>query len=78
MEIEQWLDTLSSIYIILPMDEHAFRKWAQLMHKKSDDLSNDAMMAATALTNDMVLVTRNVRDFELMGVSVLTPFEWRQ
>ena len=35
----------------------------------------DGLIAATALVHEMVVVTRNVRDFEPTGVHVLNPFE---
>ena len=34
----------------------------------------DALIAATAKVDDLVLVTRNVRDMEGMGVKLLNPF----
>lgn len=34
----------------------------------------DALFAATALQHDLVLVTRNARDFQGLGVSLLNPF----
>ena len=37
--------------------------------------SVDALIAATALTHHMTLVTRNVNDMAGMGVSILNPFE---
>ena len=37
----------------------------------------DAQLAATALVNGMVLVTRNEKDFEHTGVQVLNPFAKR-
>ena len=33
------------------------------------------MIAATAATHDLTLVTRNVRDFEPFGVATLNPFK---
>ena len=37
--------------------------------------SVDALIAATALTHHMTLVTRNVADMAGMGVSLFNPFE---
>ncbi|MGC4107865.1 MAG: hypothetical protein QM753_16200 [Thermomicrobiales bacterium] len=34
----------------------------------------DLLIAATALEHDMIVVTRNVRDFEPTGVSLLDPW----
>lgn len=34
----------------------------------------DAMIAATALVHGMTVVTRNMRDFETMGVNLLDPW----
>jgi len=34
----------------------------------------DGMIAATALTHGLTVVTRNVRDFQKAGVNVLDPF----
>jgi toxin FitB len=73
-EIETWLDQVAASYHILPMDAPAFRAWARLMHGRSDAHLEDAMIAATALSKNLTLVTRNVRDFEPFGVSLLNPF----
>jgi toxin FitB len=74
-EIEAWIDRVAQSYQILPMDGQCFREWARIMSRKSNTLSGDAMIAATARVNDLIVVTRNVRDFETFGVSVLNPFE---
>ncbi len=74
-EIEAWLDLVASSYNVLPMDGPAFRCWARLMHRKSDTLYEDAMIAAIASVNGLAVVTRNVADFASFGVEVLNPFE---
>ena len=38
----------------------------------------DSLIAATAKTDNMVLVTRNVTDMEHMGITILNPWETEQ
>ena len=73
-EIEAWLDLVTSSYNVLAMDGKAFRTWSRIMHKKSDALSEDAMIAATAMQHELTVVNRNVSDFKAFKVPVLTPF----
>jgi len=73
-EIEAWLEQVAEAYNVLPMDVSAFRAWARLMHRKSDTLYEDAMIAATAKLHGLTVVTRNVPDFTALGVEVLNPF----
>jgi len=74
-DIERWLDLLADSYNVLPMDSAAFRAWAKLMHRKSDALYEDAMIAATAKVHGHTVVTRNVADFKALGVKTLNPFQ---
>jgi predicted nucleic acid-binding protein len=73
-EIERWLEQVAETYNVLSMDARAFRSWARLMHRRTDTLIEDAMIAATAAVHNLTLVTRNVRDFEDFDVPTLNPF----
>ncbi len=73
-EIEGWLEQVSGSYNVLPMDAGTFRAWARLMHRKSDTLYEDAMIAATAQVHGLTVATRNVSDFNALGLEVFNPF----
>jgi len=73
-EIEQWLDLVATSFNVAPMDAAAFRMWARLMHRSSDTLYEDAMIAAIAVVHNYTLVTRNVADFKHFGIRVVNPF----
>lgn len=72
--LQDWVDLVAASYNVLPMDGAAFRLWAKLIHRKSDTLNEDAMIAAIARLHRLTVVTRNVGDFSTFGVSVFNPF----
>jgi predicted nucleic acid-binding protein len=74
-EIELWVDQVAQTWNVLPLDGRIFRVWAKLMHRRSDDLLADALIAATGIVHHLVVVTRNVRDFSTLEVATLNPFE---
>ncbi|MGH6957914.1 MAG: type II toxin-antitoxin system VapC family toxin [Caulobacteraceae bacterium] len=74
-EIEEWLDQVVRAYNVVPMDVRAGRIWGRLKHRLPLNQTADAMIAATAISLGLTVVTRNRRDFEAFGVPILDPFE---
>ena len=74
-ELQDWVDLVAVSYNVLSMDGAAFRMWAKLIHRKSDTLNEDAMIAAVARIHRLTVVTRNVGDFAGFGVPVFNPFK---
>lgn len=58
---------------ILPVDTVVARRSAAL-HVPNPRPYRDSLIAATALVYGMTLITRNVADFEPMGVTLLNPW----
>lgn len=73
-EIGASADQVAATYNVLPMDATTFRVWAKLMHRQSDTVYEDAMIAASAIVHHLTVVTRNVRDFERFNVPLFNPF----
>lgn len=59
---------------ILPVDTVVAKRSAAL-HVPAPRPIIDSLIAATALVHGMTVVTRNVADFQLSGVSILNPWE---
>ena len=59
---------------ILPIDTAVAQRCARL-HVPDPRAERDALIAATALVHRMRVVTRNVADFQPMGVDLLNPWE---
>ena len=72
--IESWIDRVAASYNVLPMDGSAFRCWGKLMHGKPAELMAEPMIAATAAVHNLTVVTRNLSDFERLGVPAFNPF----
>ena len=64
---------------ILPIDHAAAERWGDLMaqSRRSGVAFSvmDGFLAATALANNLTLVTRNVKDFAAFGVPLLNPWD---
>jgi predicted nucleic acid-binding protein len=74
-EIERWLDAVAATWSILPLTGAICRRWARLQHRKPREAIEDLLIAATALEHDLVVATRNVKDYRGLGVRWLDPFE---
>jgi toxin FitB len=74
-EIEAWVDQVLEIWNVLPMDATTFRMTAKLMHHRSNELFEDAIIAATARVHGLKVATRNVKDFKQFEVEVFNPYE---
>ena len=57
------------------MDAAPVRPGAWLMHRRSTTLIEDAMIAATAVVRDLIVVTRNTRHLEGFGEAMFNPVE---
>ncbi|WP_027666713.1 type II toxin-antitoxin system VapC family toxin [Rhizobium leguminosarum] len=58
---------------ILPVDATVVEEWTRLLGAKNKDRW-DLALAATARVHRLVLVTRNIKDFEGRGARLLNPF----
>jgi predicted nucleic acid-binding protein len=74
-QIQSWINSLEQSYRVLPMDSSCFREWARLMNGKPDDLLEDLMLAATARIHELIVATRNERDFSSVDVQIFNPFK---
>jgi predicted nucleic acid-binding protein len=78
-QLEPWFDALVQTIDCLPWDAMISRRWARLvvdLKQKGEAMPLlDGMIAATALRHDLIIATRNTRDFKRAGVKALNPFE---
>ena len=77
--LEKWFDAVVETIECLPWDAPVSRRWALLvvdLKRKGETVPLlDGMIAATALEHDLIVVTRNTRDFKKTGVKTVNPFE---
>lgn len=59
---------------ILPIDADVAQLWGYLRAPRPEN-ALDKLIAATALVHDLVVATRNPRDFAGKGVRLLNPFD---
>lgn len=81
-ELEVWLNEALPQQFggrVLVLDASTFVTWGKMtaeQRRKGETQSvMDSLIAAVALEHKMVLVTRNVGDFKVTGLSVFNPWE---
>jgi predicted nucleic acid-binding protein len=74
-KLEKWLDLLVTDYAdrILNFDQECAQVWGRLMSPHHQH-PIDKQIAAIALIHDLIVITRNVDDFQGTGVGVKNPF----
>lgn len=73
--LEQWLQQVEAAFggRVLGIDNAVADQWGRLSAIRPLPVV-DGLLAATAMTNGLTLVTRNDRDVAGLGVAVLNPF----
>jgi toxin FitB len=82
VKLEQWLKQDLEAWFsgrILPVDRQVAGRWASLVAQRTRTgrplPTVDSLIAATALAYDLSIVTRNTRDFEGIGATIINPWE---
>ncbi len=80
-QLEQWLKQDLEAWFsgrILPVDRLVASRWASLVTQGARAgrplPTVDSLIAATALAYDLTIVTRNTRDFEGIGATLVNPW----
>lgn len=61
---------------VITINHEVADKWGFILAQHKDPLpAIDSLIAATALTYNMKLITRNVSDFNIQGLEVINPWE---
>lgn len=78
--LADWLDVeLPGFFAgrVLPIDARVADRWGHLLAQAGRPVpAIDSLLAATALTHGLTLVTHNLRDFQYPGLAVIDP--WAQ
>ena len=74
-ELSQWLILMEMQFapFILPVTPAIAKLWGRLC-VQTGNKGIDNLIAATALVHNLMVVTRNVKDFAVVGVRVFDPF----
>ena len=71
-----WVDGIETTFAdrVLPIDAATGRRWGELSANRSLPVI-DTLIAATAISRGLTLVTRNTRDVESTGVPLVDPWQ---
>ena len=75
-QLEKWLQSILDEYEdnVLPLDVDSAQVWGRLRAPHPEN-ALDKLIAATAITHSLTVVTRNERHYQATGATVLNPFE---
>lgn len=77
--LEEWLESTLFPWLgsqLLPVNLAIAERWGRLSAAAGRPLPViDSLLAATVLENNLTLVTRNLGDFDLLGIGVINPWE---
>ena len=78
LALSDWLHNALSVFFlgrVLSIDEQVADRWGQLVAAAGRPLpAIDSLLAATALVHGLSVVTRNAKDFEGLGLTVINPW----
>ena len=78
-DLERWFAEGMKRLRVLDLDSGTASVWATLLVRlKKKGLAmpvKDSLIAASALQHKLTIITRNIRDFQNAGVSLINPFE---
>ena len=62
---------------VLPIDQEVAERWGYITSttQRNNLTAIDSLLAATALTHNLKMVTRNTKDFDVPGLELINPFE---
>ena len=74
--LEDWLQKLHSDYAncTMAITAEISMRWGELSALRPIPVI-DSLLAATALEHGLTLVTRNTKDFDGLGISIVNPFQ---
>ena len=75
-QLGAWVDGLETTFAdrVLPIDVATARSWGELSAGRSLPVI-DTLIAATAISHGLTLVTRNTRDVASTGVTIVDPWQ---
>ena len=78
MALTDWLETDLPVFFtgrILPIDVKVTDRWGRLLAAAGRPLpAIDSLLGATAAQHGLSVVTRNSRDFDNLGLSIINPW----
>ena len=79
-KLKHWIDTLENDFKdrVVPLDSKVINTWGELCGKSESNGYTlplmDSLIGATALSYQLTLVTRNVKDFEFLSIPIINPW----